>query len=317
MFGSDTLDIAIGLVLIFLMMSIIMTAVQEALEGWLKTRATHLENALVQLLHAEAGGPEQRDAVLQTFYGHPLVFAMYKGNDAVGRGKGPTYLPRETFSAAIIDLLERPDPPLPAGLQDAYAGLKAIAGKDVGRLRREVEGWYDGAMDRASGWFKRRTQRNLFFMGLLAALTLNINAVSIAQYLNVNKPQREHLMALATRVQGAGAEALSRADEQKRFESDIYGIGMPVGWNSAARRWTLREIYPPEGAGPATGLTLAMGALGLVFGYVMTALAVMLGAPFWFDILNRLMVIRSTVKPKEKSPDEPSQDGGRDKTPTR
>ena len=34
----------------------------------------------------------------------------------------------------------------------------------------------------------------------------------------------------------------------------------------------------------------------------------MLGAPFWFDVLNRLMVIRSTVKPKEKSPDE--ADGG-------
>ena len=42
----------------------------------------------------------------------------------------------------------------------------------------------------------------------------------------------------------------------------------------------------------------------------MTALAVMLGAPFWFDLLNKFMVIRSTVKPREKSPDEPSQDGG-------
>ena len=30
----------------------------------------------------------------------------------------------------------------------------------------------------------------------------------------------------------------------------------------------------------------------------------------WFDVLNRIMVIRSTVKPHEKSPEEPSQDGG-------
>ena len=39
-------------------------------------------------------------------------------------------------------------------------------------------------------------------------------------------------------------------------------------------------------------------------------MAIMLGAPFWFDVLNKIMIIRSTVKPHEKSPEEPSQDGG-------
>jgi len=40
----------------------------------------------------------------------------------------------------------------------------------------------------------------------------------------------------------------------------------------------------------------------------MTAFAVSLGAPFWFDILNKIMVIRSTVKPREKSREEGSED---------
>ena len=43
-------------------------------------------------------------------------------------------------------------------------------------------------------------------------------------------------------------------------------------------------------------------------GWLITALATTFGAPFWFDLLNRMMVIRSTVKPKEKSPDEPAVD---------
>jgi len=38
-----------------------------------------------------------------------------------------------------------------------------------------------------------------------------------------------------------------------------------------------------------------------------TALAVSLGAPFWFDMLNKLIVVRSTVKPHEKSPEETSK----------
>ena len=37
--------------------------------------------------------------------------------------------------------------------------------------------------------------------------------------------------------------------------------------------------------------------LSLIMGYVMTAFAVTLGAPFWFDILSKLMTVRSTFKP--------------------
>jgi hypothetical protein len=44
-----------------------------------------------------------------------------------------------------------------------------------------------------------------------------------------------------------------------------------------------------------------------VLGWLVTALALSLGAPFWFDMLNKFMVVRSTIKPKEKSPDEPSK----------
>jgi hypothetical protein len=45
-----------------------------------------------------------------------------------------------------------------------------------------------------------------------------------------------------------------------------------------------------------------------VFGWLLTALAISLGAPFWFDMLNKFIVVRSTVKPKEKSPEEKSKD---------
>ena len=43
-------------------------------------------------------------------------------------------------------------------------------------------------------------------------------------------------------------------------------------------------------------------------GWLLTAFAATLGAPFWFDILNKVMVIRATVKPREKSGEEGSED---------
>ena len=42
-------------------------------------------------------------------------------------------------------------------------------------------------------------------------------------------------------------------------------------------------------------------------GWILTALAISLGAPFWFDLLNKFIVIRSAVKPHEKSPEESSK----------
>jgi len=45
-----------------------------------------------------------------------------------------------------------------------------------------------------------------------------------------------------------------------------------------------------------------------ILGWLVTALALSLGAPFWFDLLNKFIVVRSTVKPKEKSPEEQSKD---------
>ena len=46
----------------------------------------------------------------------------------------------------------------------------------------------------------------------------------------------------------------------------------------------------------------------VVCGWLVTAFAVMLGAPFWFDVLNKFMIIRSTVKPHEKSAEAGSED---------
>ena len=45
-----------------------------------------------------------------------------------------------------------------------------------------------------------------------------------------------------------------------------------------------------------------------MLGIIFTALAVSQGAPFWFDLLNKFIVIRSTIKPHEKSPEQPSKD---------
>ena len=106
---------------------------------------------------------------------------------------------------------------------------------------------------------------------------------------------------------------------------------MPIGWtdwvsppnqppvNGIERLFPLpRQLCMSTDAAPCQrSQWLAFDWWLVLCGWLATAFAVMLGAPFWFDVLNKFVVIRSTVKPHEKSPEESSEDRQlpKDKTP--
>ncbi len=82
---------------------------------------------------------------------------------------------------------------------------------------------------------------------------------------------------------------------QCKFEfnqRELESLNLPIGWDSASN---------VPGGWPAQ---LQLHWLG----WLLTTLAISLGAPFWFDLLNKFIVIRSAVKPHEKSPEEESKD---------
>jgi hypothetical protein len=87
----------------------------------------------------------------------------------------------------------------------------------------------------------------------------------------------------------------------------IQNLGLPIGWGATGRSAIIRmaSYHGTEWWAPLAHFGIW---LTLSFGWLMTALAVTLGAPFWFDLLNKLVVIRATVKPHEKSREEGSQD---------
>ena len=68
MLDSATFDVALGMVFIFLMLSLVCSAVREAIEARLRSRAKHLIHGIAQLI-----GP---DATLR-LYRHPLVKGLY------------------------------------------------------------------------------------------------------------------------------------------------------------------------------------------------------------------------------------------------
>jgi hypothetical protein len=187
-------------------------------------------------------------------------------------------------------------------------------------VEQNLQRWYDSAMDRVSGRYRRGTQGLLFLLGLAVAVGLNINTITIADYLARKDAAREAIVARVR--QGLTSEQLLAAIDRDRQPSTptttapvnptlgaarapdsvtiglLAGLDLPIGWGGDVPR--LGNGRSQHGAWHDYAVH--------VFGLLLTALAVMIGAPFWFDVLNKFMVIRSTVKPHEKSPEEGSED---------
>lgn len=245
----------------------------------------------------------------------------------------PAYIPSRNFALALLDVISSDGTrgagalnlesvkatamTLPDGrLRQAILVALAEGENDIDQVRTSLEAWFDGTMDRVSGWYKRETQWILLAVGLALAVALNIDSLGIARDLSINNTLRQAMIAKvdAAYPQLRDKPNLKLTDEELR--NQVAGLSDVVGWSRfwrkvddrVARNAAKGKADPPSRRRIAAGLFFAA-----LPGWILTALAVSLGAPFWFDILNKVMVIRSTVKPYEKSPPEGSEDraGGR------
>ena len=337
---TDMLDVAIGIIFLYLLMSLICSAAAEIFEGFLKYRARDLERGIRELLH----DPK----LVQELYDHPLISGLYKRRYSARRkGSLPAYIPSHTFAMALLDLVpagagpqakgpvvqDKPDlspgsrianwfrdakrafldetPPEPnealrARVQHAIEVLARDAQDDAARTSKNVEEWFNSAMDRVSGWYKRRTQTILLVIGLGASLWLNVDSIFVAKTLATNKPLREATVAAATEYAKADA-AKPTPDAQQRFkdaEKQLRGLGLPIGWTASSYGCpTCDKSEQPLRKRFLDTCWLRCWAIKFL-GILITACAISLGAPFWFDMLNRFIVVRSTIKPTEKSGQE-------------
>ena len=246
----------------------------------------------------------------------------------------PSYIPPRTFSLALVDILnthklggsEAMDA-IQTSLRDhhwayrtnkAGQALLALATESQGDLsvfQKRLEDWYSDSMDRASAWYKRYTQRVLLVIGLILAAALNVDSVRVAETMWTDRDVRQAMVDAASKYSSdhPGAPAAQVAtpetaqglkdklnDRVSAFSDVTKSALLPVGWKR-----TPLEYWNDRNARQNGWKKKALAAL---CGWFLTALAISLGAAFWFDLLNKFMVVRSTIKPQEKSQTEASKD---------
>lgn len=319
MFGSVILDVAVGLVIVYLLLSLISASVREWAAGILRTRSSTLHQGLNELL----ADPK----LVEDLYNHPLINCLYRGKnyaDAKKNRQLPSYIPSKSFSAALLDMIVRGrdvQSPLQSGSESRTVTIDSVraqitriqnprvqravlsavdaAGGDLGAAQANIEHWFDSTMDRVSGWYKQRSQIWVFAIGFVLVVIADADTLNIARRLYSDPAARQTALALAGEMNAA--KDTVGAGVAKRAAVRLDSLGLPlVGWQQV-------KVSPSASTGEAVE-AYAKHARNAFIGWLITAFAVSLGAPFWFDTLGRVMVIRNTVKPTQKSPVEASED---------
>jgi len=308
MFGSSILETIIGLIFVYLLLSIIVSTAQELLESLIKKRAAELEKGIRLLLDDKEG-----KGLAKALFSHPLICCLYRydyGKDGqIVPQSLPSYIPAKSFALALMDIVQPASQAQVSGVagalgptaasspqsqsvqqlraaignienpnvQKALLALTDASGNDPELLRANIEMWFNSTMDRVSGWYRRWSQGIILLIGLVVTVGLNANTIAIVQHLSLDKETREKLVAAAEKTAKPNANSESADVGELRSELEkINSFGLPLGWSRSDTDWS---TWP-----------------GKLVGWLLTALAIALGAPFWFDLLNKFLDVRSSLK---------------------
>jgi hypothetical protein len=196
---------------------------------------------------------------------------------------------------------------------------------DVAKFKKLLEDWFNRTMEQASDWYKRKIQLVLLILGFGMAWFFYADTFQITKTLSKDKDAREQLVQLAdayAKSNPAGGEA-SLSEVKKKLDMDvanansILGLGgwlpdqMQVKMDPNSFQKTYSSPVDPVCL-PFRHRQLSTGTLKFTFGdkltyllrlvyhhffgFLLTAVAISLGAPFWFDLLNKVMKLRTEGK---------------------
>ncbi|MBM4180077.1 MAG: hypothetical protein FJ209_00795 [Betaproteobacteria bacterium] len=308
---SLLIDVAIGLALVFFLASMLCSGMLEILARFRSARGRLMREGLRGLV------PDRW--LYLRLINHPMVSGLYRGRP--GKGSPPSYLPARNFSLALADtLLLRQrlhgggNDPLTldtlrravreAKLKDLHVGhaLQPVVdtAPDLAAALAGMDAWFDTAMDRVSGWYKAYAQKRLFFIALGVAVLFNVDALRIATSLAHSPAQRAQVAEVADRLTGTDtAPALSLQETRGELRT-LADAGLPIGFACPAvepatqqANWLMSRLGR---LGDCLGATIETEDADMsmkLLGWLLTALAVCLGAPFWFDAMKRLVNLRS------------------------
>jgi hypothetical protein len=170
--------------------------------------------------------------------------------------------------------------------------------ESLGELKQKVGIWYDDYMDRVSGWYKRKVKFALLWISAVLVFSMNIDAIVISKELFSNVSLREAMVAAAEDYSENNpvliesqdtttAQLQEKVDSLRNQIASFRNFDLPIGWGGKPDIDTCACSYMKSIWKKLTPLKL--------LGLLLSILAISMGAPFWFDVLNKFIRVRQTV----------------------
>ncbi|MEH2459271.1 hypothetical protein [Nostoc sp.] len=379
-------DITVGLVFIYLILSLLASEIQELIATFLQWRAKHLKNSIELLV---AGGSETEESditkarnLVQKLYNDPLINTLNQqakekvekqfrentkssNKKALGdKQSAPSYLPSETFAITLLDTLKIPQlinyvkhpsdevqtnlhmilgsyKELQAGINDpnseSYKTIQRVYGdidqkfidfvnqelpndvpdslinslrvlaqrsrikigdltEEINQFKNEVETWFDRSMDRASGVYKRNAKGVAIIIGISIAILTNTDTFHLINRLS----QDSVIRSAITQSASQRTDFIKDPEARSEIEKVLGNASVPIGWQNINQQF--------ESNRGSILFTTIWQVFRLICGWIVSGLAIAMGAPFWFDILNKVINVRNSgPKPVTYTKDQPSQ----------
>lgn len=273
MFNSTVLEVGIGLLFCFSAVSLIVSSINEGIASLLSLRGKNLLTGIGKILNAQN---EQNANLLVELYKHAAInpHADGQATQVSDITHMPSYIEAASFAKAFTDVLKTMpnasdiksgiDQLQDPQLKQLLSGMVDRANDSLEHFEGQLADWFNTGMDRLSGSYKRRTQQLTFVIGLAVAVLFNID------FLHLFHTLWAHPALAQTLTPQTLQNAATAADQIKLVTA------LPVGWE-----------HPPS---YYTASQLALMAVG----WLITALSTLFGAPFWFDMLQKAVNLRSS-----------------------
>ena len=341
MSGFPIVDLVVGVIFIYFLLSIICSSAVEIVLTMGRFRAKMLERWLMSIFNKEVTKTNGEKVLLgQAIMDHCSLTALSPN------GKATSYIDAKNFAEALLEKISydlnnpksvahdlddliasiQNSKALPDDMQrvllsyandskNTYRSVSLKTISEVQLFKSKIENWFNSNMDRVGGALKSQYIRPFtFWIAFCIAIFFNADSISIAQYLYNNPQARAKMAAQAySTIKDEGfkaqvekirsAEAVddstkqslaqltdtitARANQLKVAKAALDDT-MPLGWND-------RVFNDAEGN--FNWLLIPSKIAGLAA----TVLAIMMGAPFWFDLLNKIANLRGAGKKPEES----------------
>lgn len=303
MFGIEALDVVIGMIFIYLLFSLFVTIVNELLTSYLNVRGRELAKVISSIID-----PEGTDSTsLKDFYKSDQIKLLIEKANPILIAFNWLRFPFGGSKLKDVNKYRLPD----SITAEKYA--KACIEKGLGgsKLAPDLVNEFEGAMFMATARYKRKLSKILFGLGFLTAIVFNINSIDVFKTLNNNPEARAKVVEQATKYYEANlaiedSNLILRTSKIDSLRGEIDSLrtqqisqlsdNLSLGWDFDEAKIDTAKYAFVERYNQIKKLSDRQD----FWGWLITAIAISLGAPFWFDLLKKVVNIKNELKPNKK-----------------